>query len=125
MQGQNLKLLWHICKPVTAHSVASSSLVVAYLQASNSTCSSNLQEVAQELHASFAAPILDQESSGPAAASKYQVTTYNVSQDTFLYDHVKVSDRSAFISALRKKELRVSLFAERLCFGVKIGVICP
>ena len=47
--------------------------------------------MAQQLLTTFAAPIIAQENNASAAASKYQVATYNVSQDTFLYDHVKVS----------------------------------
>lgn len=60
------------------------------MQASNNTCSSDLKQVAQQLLSIFAAPVIAQETSGPAAGTKYEVTTYNVSEDTFLYDHVKV-----------------------------------
>lgn len=61
------------------------------MQASNSTCSRNLKQAVQTLLGGYAAPIIAQENSAPAAASKYQVASYAVTQDTFLYDHVKVT----------------------------------
>ena len=60
------------------------------MQASNSTCSSNLKQAAQKLLGGYAAAIIAQENSAPAAASKYQVASYAVTQDMFLYDHAKV-----------------------------------
>ena len=69
----------------------------ACLQASNSSCSSNLKQAAQELLATFAAPIIAQEDNATYAAGKYQVGSYDVPQDIFLYDHAKVSALS-FIS---------------------------
>ena len=61
------------------------------MQASNSTCSSNIKQAAQQLLTGFAAPIIAQEMNASAAAGKYEVASYAVSQDTYLYDHAKVS----------------------------------
>ena len=65
------------------------------MQASNTTCSSNLKQAAQQLLTQFAAPILAQETNASAATGKYQAASYAVSQDTFLYDHAKVSSIGA------------------------------
>lgn len=55
-------------------------------------CRLDLETSIQQLLGSFAQPIVDQVSQQGAttADSKYDSATYTASQDTFLYDHVKV-----------------------------------
>lgn len=55
-------------------------------------CRLDLDTSIQQLLGSFAQPIVDQVSQQVAttANSKYDSATYTASQDTFLYDHVKV-----------------------------------
>lgn len=56
-------------------------------------CRLDLEASIQLLLGSFAGPILEQVSQqdASAAGSKYNSAAYSVSQDTFLYDHVKVT----------------------------------
>lgn len=56
-------------------------------------CRLDLDASIQQLLGSFAGPILEQVSQqdATAAGSKYNSAVYSVSQDAFLYDHVKVT----------------------------------